>query len=133
VFAWFWPEVADTANYRNVAETLQYGGQLYIDTGGIYPYPPLWSLIELAALLLSQHTGVPFVFLVKLLPILFVAILALVAIYNYAWPEIIYGTPLRVLPPSLGLGLWMVCTATWWLWVVGWLTQQGLKVARSIK
>jgi hypothetical protein len=70
-FAWFSVEVADTANYRRVAEILQQGGQLYDDTPGIYPYPPVWFLVEQGALWLAQHTFISFIFWVKLLPVLF--------------------------------------------------------------
>jgi len=70
VLAWFSAEVADTANYRLVAETLQKGGQLYRDTPGIYPYPPVWWLFEISALWLSQNIGGPFVFWAELGPVL---------------------------------------------------------------
>ncbi len=68
--ACFSAEVADTANYRRVAETLQQGGRLYTDTPAIYPYPPVWWLVEVVALWLAQHTPLRFVFWVELLPIL---------------------------------------------------------------
>jgi hypothetical protein len=63
------PEAADTANYRRVAETLIGGGRLYADTPGIYPYPPLWSIAEVGALIVSRRLGLPFVAVVKMLPI----------------------------------------------------------------
>lgn len=55
-----WVEVADTANYRIVAETLAAGGHLYRDTSGIYPYPPVWAGFERVALYLSQNSPLPF-------------------------------------------------------------------------
>ena len=70
IISWSWVEVADTANYRRVAETLAQGGQLYRDTAGLYPYPPPWAGVEIGALWLSQHTEVPFLVWVELLPIL---------------------------------------------------------------
>lgn len=64
--AWQSPEAADTANYRLVAETLRRGGRLYADTHLIYPYPPPWSVVELAALQFSDATGAPFAFWARL-------------------------------------------------------------------
>jgi hypothetical protein len=68
--SWSWIEVADTANYRRVAETLARGGLLYRDTASLYPYPPLWSGVEAGALWFSQHSMVPFLVWVELLPTL---------------------------------------------------------------
>jgi Gpi18-like mannosyltransferase len=61
-----WVEVADTANYRLVAETLAAGGHLYRDTPGIYPYPPVWSVFERVALFLSQNILLPFHFWIEI-------------------------------------------------------------------
>lgn len=68
--AWSSVEVADVANYRRVAEILRQGGRLYADTPGIYPYPPLWSVVESAALWLSQRGVATFAFWVELAPVL---------------------------------------------------------------
>ncbi len=70
LFASTWIEAADTANYHRVAEIVRHGGRLYRDTVNLYPYPPLWVLVETFSLQLSERLGVPFVTLVKLPPIL---------------------------------------------------------------
>ncbi|HEV8231999.1 MAG TPA: hypothetical protein VGQ75_06600 [Thermoanaerobaculia bacterium] len=63
-------EVADTLKYHRVAVILRSGGQLYVDTAGLFPYPPVWNRVEVASLMLAEKTGVPFVVWVKLPSIL---------------------------------------------------------------
>lgn len=70
-------EVADTPYYHRIAAVLRSGGQLYVDTAGRFPYPPVWNHVEVASLALSERTGVPFVIWVKLPSILADAAIAL--------------------------------------------------------
>jgi hypothetical protein len=63
-------EVADTPNYHRVAAVLRSGGELYVDTPGLFPYPPVWNWVEVASLALAEKTGVPFVVWVKIPSIL---------------------------------------------------------------
>ncbi len=65
-FGWAAVEEADIRNYGLVADALLRGGQLYRDTPGLYPYPPLWAGIEVAARLTAMHLGLPFAFLMTL-------------------------------------------------------------------
>lgn len=78
----------DVTNYRKVAEILLGGGQLYVDTPGIYPYPPPWSLVEMASFWLSQHVAGIFTFWVKLVPILAdMGIVGLLYLFNRSNPR----------------------------------------------
>jgi len=59
----------DVAAFRILAEMLHSGGRLYLDSlapAEPYNYPPPWAAIALAALNLSDHTGLPFIFWLQL-------------------------------------------------------------------
>ena len=83
VLAFTQGEIADTPNYHRVAAVLKAGGVLYVDTTGLFPYPPVWNHVEVAALTLAESTPIPFVVWVKLPSILadlgIAALLALLA------------------------------------------------------
>lgn len=64
------PGIADVPNFYRVANTLRSGGTLYVDTKGLFPYPPVWSQVEVAALALAEKTETPFELWVKVPSIL---------------------------------------------------------------
>ena len=142
------PEAADTHNYRRVAETLLAGGQLYVDSPDIYPYPPPWSFAEVGALRLSRASGLPFVFLIKLLPILGDAGLC-AALYRIAMrsgadpvaargPALAYAlNPIAVLVSSVhgqfdSLALLFVALAILWLPAAGVGARSSLALGLAV-
>jgi uncharacterized membrane protein len=61
------PNHQDIPNYYLVGQTILNGHQLFLDTPGAYPYPPVWAVWEVIAVCLNQWF--PFSFVVRL-PIL---------------------------------------------------------------
>lgn len=91
------PNTQDIPNYHLVGETLLQGGRLYADTPTAYPYPPLWAMWEVAAVLLGRWVPYP---LVVRLPILAAEIGILVMLRNMAGPRaaLLYAiTPLPIM------------------------------------
>lgn len=61
------PNTLDIPNYEQVGRTLLSGGTLYVDTLGLYPYPPPWALWEMASVGLSSNVSFPWVIRVPIL------------------------------------------------------------------
>jgi hypothetical protein len=71
------PEIADINNAHRVADVLRAGGTLYVDTKGLFPYPPVWNRVEVAAAALSDGGQMGFAFWIKLPSILADAAIAI--------------------------------------------------------
>jgi hypothetical protein len=101
-FGWTAAEDADIRNYGFVADILLRGGQLYRDTPGLYPYPPLWAGIEVAARVGAAQMGLPFAFLMTLPgTVADVAIVGVLAAWAGRPAAVLYGVlPLPLLVAS---------------------------------